>query len=86
MEEKRGTEDTPEAAEALDIDGVNIRADYARTFRSEVDFVDEWGATRRITGEALAAAVGYPASDITLHRDFHFPDPARAVSPRWKGH
>jgi uroporphyrinogen decarboxylase len=70
-----GTESTLDAVEALDIDGVNVRADYARTFTSDVDFVDEWGTSRRITGEALAAAVDYPVPDITRQDDFRFPDP-----------
>jgi uroporphyrinogen decarboxylase len=70
-----GTEDTLEAVEALDIDGVNIRADYAKRFTSATDYVDEWGTTRRITGEALAAAVDYPVPDITRQKEFRLPPP-----------
>jgi uroporphyrinogen decarboxylase len=71
-----GTEDLLEAADALDLDGVNIRADYSRRFISQSDYVDEWGTTRRITGEALAAAVDYPVPDIARQEEFRMPDPA----------
>ncbi len=71
-----GTEDTLEAVEALDLDGVNIRADYSKKPLGATDYVDEWGTTRRITGEALAAAVDYPVPDITRQAEFRFPDPA----------
>ena len=70
-----GTEDILEAVEALDIDGVNIRADYAKRFTSTTDYVDEWGTTRRITEEALAAAVDYPVPDITRQKEFRLPPP-----------
>jgi uroporphyrinogen decarboxylase len=70
-----GTEDPLDAVEALDIDGVNVRADYTRTFTSDTDYVDEWGTTRRITGEALAAAIDYPVPDITRQREFRMPRP-----------
>ena len=68
-----GTDDILEAVDALDIDGVNVRADYARKFTAETDYVDEWGTTRRITGEALAAAVDYPLPDITRQKELAFP-------------
>lgn len=71
-----GTEDILEAVEGLDVDGVNVRADYRRDFTSPTDYVDEWGTTRRVTGEALAAAVDYPVADITRHAELRFPDPA----------
>ncbi len=71
-----GTEDVLEAVEALDVDGVNVRADYTRRPLSATDYVDEWGTTRRTTGEALAAAVDYPVPDITRQAEFRFPDPA----------
>jgi uroporphyrinogen decarboxylase len=71
-----GTEDVLEAVEALDVDGVNVRADYTRRPLSPTDYVDEWGTTRRVTGEALAAAVDYPVPDITRQAEFRFPDPA----------
>ncbi len=71
-----GTEDVLEATEALDLDGVNIRADYARRPISATDYVDEWGTTRRVTAEALAAAVDYPVPDISRQAEFRFPDPA----------
>jgi uroporphyrinogen decarboxylase len=70
-----GTDDILEAVEALDIDGVNVRADYTKTFTSDTDYVDEWGTTRRITGEALAAAVDYPLPDITRQKEFVLPRP-----------
>ena len=71
-----GTGDVLEAVEALDVDGVNVRADYTRRPLSATDYVDEWGTTRRMTGEALAAAVDYPVPDITRQAEFRFPDPA----------
>jgi uroporphyrinogen decarboxylase len=70
-----GTEDILEAVETLDIDGVNIRADYVKKFTSDTDYVDEWGITRRITGESLAAAVDYPVPDITRQAEFRMPCP-----------
>ena len=41
------TEDILEAVEVLDIDGVNARADYARRFTTNTDYIDEWGTTHR---------------------------------------
>ena len=70
-----GTDDPLEAVEALDIDGVNVRADYTRKFTSDTDYVDEWGTTRRVTGESLAAAVAYPLPDITRQKELVLPRP-----------
>ncbi len=70
-----GSEDALEAIEALDIDAVAVRADYGKTFRTKTEFVDEWGATRRVTEDVLAATVESPIPDIARHGDFRFPDP-----------
>ena len=59
---------------------MNVRADYARKFTSETDYLDEWGTTRRITGEALAAAVDYPVPDITRQKELTLPAGRRAAA------
>ena len=58
----------------LDIDGINIRADYTKEYLSEDTFIDEWGAKRKLTGDCIAATVENPIKDISCHKDFAFPD------------
>ena len=59
----------------LDIDGINIRADYTKDFTSSDEYVDEWGAKRQLTGDCIAATTENPIKDITRHKDYSFPDP-----------
>jgi uroporphyrinogen decarboxylase len=73
--ELSGSDDLLDTVDALDLDGVNIRADYAKRFTSDTVYLDEWGTTRRITGESLAAAMEYPLTDISLEKDFTLPRP-----------
>ncbi|MDR2754082.1 MAG: hypothetical protein LBC20_00105 [Planctomycetaceae bacterium] len=70
-----GTEDPIEAVERLDIDAVNIRADYAKTWKNETIFIDEWGIDRRLTGDMIPAAMKHPIENIANHKNYTFPDP-----------
>ncbi len=70
-----GTDDLLDAVDALDIDGVNIRADYARTWKDSETYVDEWGIEKRLTGDVLAAATSFPIAELANHWDYEFPKP-----------
>ena len=67
--------DPIEVAERLDLDAVNIRADYTKTWKDDVTFVDEWGSERMLTAEVLPVATKHPIANLTGHADFVFPDP-----------
>jgi len=69
-----GSKDPIEIVESLDIDGINIRADYTKDFTSEEEYIDEWGARRQLTGDCIAATTENPIKDITRHKDYTFPD------------
>ena len=71
-----GSTDPIEIVEALDIDGINIRPNYSRRAVSTEIFVDEWGATRQLTGDAIPAVLESPIKEITQHASYQFPDPA----------
>jgi uroporphyrinogen decarboxylase len=71
-----GSADPLDIIESLDFDGVNIRADYTKDFTSDEVYVDEWGSTRQLTGDCIAATIKSPIKDITCHKDYAFPDPA----------
>jgi uroporphyrinogen decarboxylase len=71
-----GSDDPLDVAERLDLDGINVRPDYARRFLDEQTFEDEWGNRRQLTGDCIPAVVAQPLSDVTRHREFTFPDPA----------
>jgi uroporphyrinogen decarboxylase len=62
-------------AERLDLDGVNVRADYARRHVYDSTFVDEWGAKRQDSGECIPMIVESPVKDVSRQADFRFPDP-----------
>lgn len=70
-----GSDDSVDIIEALDIDGINIRADYAEESTGTDLFVDEWGATRKLTGDCIAAVMKSPISNIEDHATYQFPDP-----------
>lgn len=74
-EKLTGSRDLLDIAEALDIDGVNVRPDYRREPISETNFRDEWGAVKRETGDILKVIVENPIRNIEDHRGFVFPDP-----------
>lgn len=70
-----GTDDPIEAVERLDIDGVNIRAEYAKKWAAPDKFIDEWGIVRKLTGDMIPAALEHPIKDIRREADYVFPDP-----------
>ncbi|MCL2709310.1 MAG: hypothetical protein FWE95_00380 [Planctomycetaceae bacterium] len=69
-----GSTDPIEVAERLDLDAVNVRADYTKTWKDDTTYVDEWGVERKLTGDVLPAAMNCPIPDIAAHGDFSFPD------------
>lgn len=68
-----GSGDALDIVEELDLDGINLRADYARKESGGERYVDEWGATRQLTGDVLAAVVESPIPDITRQAEYRFP-------------
>ena len=70
-----GSEDPVDIVDALDLDGINVRADYTKSFHDDVTYTDEWGATRKLTGDCIAAVMQSPVTDITDHKNYNFPDP-----------
>ena len=77
-----GHADPVVAADLLDIDGVNVRADYQKRKLDDNSFVDEWGIERKLTGDCIPCVKKSPIADVTRHADFTFPDPA--ASHRFK--
>jgi uroporphyrinogen decarboxylase len=70
-----GSDDPIEVAERLDLDAVNIRADYAKTWKNDNTYADEWGSERMMTGEVLPVVTKHPIADLAEQADFQFPDP-----------
>ena len=70
-----GSDEPLDVVERLDIDGINIRPDYAKRFSDAQTFGDEWGNRRQLTGDCIPAVIAHPLSDVTRHLDFTFPDP-----------
>jgi len=70
-----GSADPLRAAVELDLDGVNVRPDYRRRPLDGASFVDEWGVTRRETGDCLPCVTDSPVKDIARHAAHPFPDP-----------
>lgn len=70
-----GSRDPIDIVDALDLDGINIRADYSSESTGPDTFSDEWGATRKLTGDCIAAVTANPIADIADHADYTFPDP-----------
>lgn len=70
-----GTDDPVEAVERLDVDGVNIRADYEKKWLDSETFLDEWGIVRKLTDDMIPAAMEHPIKDIAKHSEYVFPDP-----------
>lgn len=69
------SEDPLDIVERLDLDAINVRPDYAQEWLDAVSFVDEWGITRRLTGDVLPAVIESPIRDLLHHREHPFPDP-----------
>ena len=67
--------DPIEVVERLDLDAVNIRPDYTKTWKDDITFVDEWGSERMLTGEVLPVATKHPIANLADHADFIFPNP-----------
>ena len=74
-EKLTGSQDPLDIVEQLDLDGINVRADYRKKQLDEKTLVDEWGIRRQLTGDCLPAVVESPIKDITRHVDYQFPDP-----------
>ena len=70
-----GSDDPLDVVERLDLDGINIRADYRKEHLDEKTLVDEWGIKRQLTGDVLPALLESPIKEIGNHRDYEFPDP-----------
>lgn len=62
------------AAHALDLDAINVRADYRKQFLDSHTFVDEWGVKRMLTGDCVPHVMESPIKDITRHGDYRFPE------------
>lgn len=69
------TDDPVEAVERLDLDGLNVRADYEKKWLDGETFVDEWGILRKKTNDMIPAAMEHPIKDIGRQADYIFPDP-----------
>ena len=68
-----GSADPVEVTERLDLDAVNIRPDYVKTWKNDDSFTDEWGIERKMTGDALPAVINSPIQNIADHASFTFP-------------
>ena len=68
-----GSSDPVEVAERLDLDAVNVRADYTKTWKDDSTFVDEWGIERKLTGDVLPAVMKSSIPSIAAQADFTFP-------------
>lgn len=73
-----GSDDPLDIIERLDLDGVNIRADYRKEFLDDNTLVDEWQIRRQLTGDCLPALLDSPILDVTRHQRYQFPDPTAA--------
>lgn len=70
-----GVTDVLEAVDCLDLDGVVVRPDYTIRMVSGDEYIDEWGARRKRTGEHIPMTVEAPLPDIGGHAEYTFPDP-----------
>jgi uroporphyrinogen decarboxylase len=70
-----GTDDPVEVTEQLDLDAINVRANYKREFIDDTTLIDEWGIKRKLTGDAIPALLASPIEDVAKHADYTFPDP-----------
>jgi uroporphyrinogen decarboxylase len=73
-----GSADPLDIVAGLDLDGINIRADYGQEFIDEKTLVDEWHIKRQLTGDCLPALLESPIQQITAHLDHPLPDPEAA--------
>jgi uroporphyrinogen decarboxylase len=70
-----GTDDPIEGVEQLDIDGINIRPDYGKTWKDAETFIDDWGIERRLTGDMIPHCTKNAVENIADWKDYTFPDP-----------
>lgn len=70
-----GSSDPIEVVERLDLDAVNIRADYRKEWKDAETYVDEWGIEKKLTGDVLPAAMKSPIASIAAHARYVFPIP-----------
>jgi uroporphyrinogen decarboxylase len=70
-----GSDDPLDIVERLDLDGINIRADYSRESLDEKILVDEWQIKRQLTGDCIPALLESPIKDVAAHGDYELPDP-----------
>ena len=70
-----GSGDAIDVVERLDLDAVNLRANYRSEKVDDITLIDEWGMKRQLTGDVLPAVIGSPIPDVTRHTEFTFPDP-----------
>jgi uroporphyrinogen decarboxylase len=71
-----GGDDPIDIVQRLDLDGINVRADYRKESLDDTTLVDEWGVKRQLTGDCLPALLASPIQEIRNHTDYTFPDPA----------
>jgi len=69
-----GTSDAIEAVELLDIDAINVRPDYEKTWLDEKSFADEWGNERVLTGDMIPACRKHAVANVADWKDYVFPD------------
>ena len=67
--------DPVDVTERLDLDAINVRADYTKNWKDGTTYVDEWGIERKLTGDVLPAAMSAPIPNIAAQGDYIFPDP-----------
>jgi len=70
-----GSDNILDIVERLDLDAINVRADYTKQKIDAETFTDEWGSTRKLTGDAIAALTSSPIKSIADHKAYTFPDP-----------
>ena len=73
LEALAGTTDPIDATEILDLDGVNIRADYTKEWIDDKSYIDEWGIKKQLTGDVLPASMGSPIANVVDQKDYVFP-------------
>jgi uroporphyrinogen decarboxylase len=70
-----GSEEPLDIVERLDLDGINVRADYRQRHLDEMTLIDEWGIKRQLTGDCLPAVLESPIRQVSDHGRYEFPDP-----------
>ena len=71
-----GSDDPLDIVERLELDAINVRPDYRKEYLDATTLTDEWGMTRKLTGDCLPALLESPIRQIGDHARYRFPDPA----------